>query len=112
MKRSYIKHKAPRNAAGSAEKRYMGAVAARCCELCRFLGYGETPALVHHQRTGTGKMRASHYDTCALCPEHHVGKTGVHNMGRSEFEALHGVSEIELIATTRAALAHLLPQGE
>lgn len=82
----------------------MGRVAALGCILCRHLHLGETPALVHHLRTGQGKMRASHYDTMPLCPEHHIGATGVHSMGRAQFAALHGVSELELLAMTKALL--------
>jgi hypothetical protein len=36
--------------------------------------------------------------TIPLCPEHHDGKTGVHSMGRTEFEELHGFSEIDLLS--------------
>ena len=107
-----MKKRAPRNAANTAEKRYMGAVAALGCALCRHLGYGTTPAIVHHQRTGTGMMRASHYRTVPLCPRHHQSSgEGVHDMGREQFAALYGISEVELIEQTRAALAHLI-QGE
>ena len=37
-----------------AEKRHMGRVASLGCYLCRQLGYGETPAQVHHVREGQG----------------------------------------------------------
>lgn len=91
-----------------AENLYLASVAMLGCQLCKFLGYGETACEVHHQRTGTGMMRASHYRTVGLCPEHHRGKTGVHAMGREEFAAMYGISEVELIEQTRAELAHLL----
>jgi predicted GNAT family acetyltransferase len=104
-----IKAKTPRNAANAAEKRYMGAVAELGCAVCRHLGYGITPAIVHHQRTGTGKMRASHYRTVPLCPHHHQGSgEGVHDMGREQFAEMHGISEVELVEQTRAILAHLI----
>ena len=91
-----------------AESEYLSAVAALCCVVCRRLGWGDSPAHVHHQRTGMGKMRADHFHTAPLCPEHHVGKTGVHSMGRDEFTAMYGFSEVELVEQTRAELAHLL----
>lgn len=112
LSRSTIKVKAPRNSANAAEKRYMGLVAELGCALCRHLGLGETPAVVHHQRTGQGKMRASHYRTVPLCPLHHDSNDGVHGMGRDEFAERYGVSEVELVGQTRAALAQYLPEGE
>lgn len=92
--------------ANAAEKRHMGRVAARCCSLCRFKGIAEdTPAIVHHLRTGQGKMRASHYDTMALCPTHHqFSGIGVHDMGRDEFETMYGISEVELLRIEQKAL--------
>jgi hypothetical protein len=35
--------------------------------------------------------------TIPLCVEHHTGKTGVHSMGRDEFEAMHSYSELRLL---------------
>ena len=97
----------------AAERAYLGAVAALGCVVCRRLGYGETPAIVHHQRTGQGKMRASHYFTAPLCPHHHQGSgEGVHDTGREQFAEKYGFSEVDLVNETRAALAHLLPKGE
>ena len=37
-----------------AESQYLGRVAELGCVLCRRLGLGETPAEIHHARTGTG----------------------------------------------------------
>lgn len=42
--------------------------------------------------------------TIPLCPEHHVGMTGVHSMGRDEFTKLHGYSEIDLLEFTLSSL--------
>ena len=93
------------SAATASEKRHMGRVAALCCVLCRHLKLADdSPAIVHHLRTGQGRMRAKHTDTMPLCPEHHVGKTGVHSMGREEFADMHGISEIELLEQTKNAL--------
>ncbi|AIP29846.1 hypothetical protein DR64_754 [Paraburkholderia xenovorans LB400] len=95
------------------ERRYMGYVAALCCAVCRRLGIEGTPAIVHHQRTGTGKMRASHYRTCPLCPLHHQGSGfGVHDMGRSQFADLYGFSEVDLVEETRGLLVEYLPAEE
>jgi len=89
-----------------AEKEYMGRVAALGCAICRRLGYGETPAQVHHQRTGIGKgQRASNYQTVPLCPEHHTGNTGFHTLGR-RFALVYGVTEVELVEETQRILGY------
>lgn len=92
--------------ATAAESRHMGRVAALgciCCSEC--LGIEDTPAIVHHLRTGQGHMRASHMNTMPLCPTHHVGSgAGIHDMGRAEFAALYGRSEVELLHAVQERL--------
>lgn len=84
---------------------HMAQVAALGCLLCRRLGYHGTPAEVHHIRTGTGVgRRAADTETIPLCPEHHRGATGLHGMGRKAFERAYGVTELELLAETRALI--------
>ena len=84
---------------------HMGRVAALGCLLCRRLGYHGTPAEVHHLRTGTGAgRRAMDTETIPLCPEHHRGNTGLHGMGRKAFEQAYRVTELELLAETRAMM--------
>ncbi|WP_422110732.1 Ref family recombination enhancement nuclease [Burkholderia multivorans] len=96
-----------------AERDYMGRVAALGCAVCRRLGLGDTPAIVHHQRTGQGWGRASHYRTVGLCPAHHQHSGfGVHDMGRAQFEEMYGFSEVDLIEETRRTLWAYLPPGE
>lgn len=89
-----------------AEREHMGKVADLGCVLCLMLGYGQTPAEVHHVRTGTGLTRASHYDTIPLCyPGHHRdGNQSLHKMGRKAFEIEHGVTELALLAETKRLL--------
>ena len=89
----------------AAEKRHLASVAALGCILCSH-AYGnyEVPAEVHHVRVRYGWGRASHLMTIPLCPEHHTGKTGVHSHGREEWKAMHGFSEIELLAVVQAKL--------
>jgi hypothetical protein len=88
------------------ERAYMGRVAALGCIVCsECLGYPDTPAIVHHIRTGQGKMRASHYDTMPLCPIHHQDSGyGVHDMGRQQFADMYGRSELELLAIVKTKL--------
>lgn len=100
-----------RKSVPAAEKEYMGRVAALGCAICRRLGYGETPAQVHHQRTGIGKgQRASSYQTVPLCPEHHTGNTGFHTLGR-RFAVVYGVTEVELVEETQRILGYAQKQG-
>lgn len=112
MRASSPKRSAPKNAPTAAESRYLGEVAALGCALCRRLGYGPTPAEVHHPRRGTGFGKASHYDTIPLCTEHHRGNTGIHGMGTKAWMAHYDISEAELTAETRAILAPHMPQDE
>lgn len=81
------------------EKKYMAKIAAMgciCCSHCH--GHEDTPAEVHHVRLGGGWGRSGHMMTIPLCPEHHRGASGVHSMGRAEFERLHGYSEVDLLS--------------
>lgn len=72
------------------------------CILCRHLGFGETPAEIHHLRHGMGAgQRNSNLMTIPLCPEHHRGSTGYHGLGRRAFECEYGVTEMDLYAMTQ-----------
>ena len=87
------------------ERAYLSKVAALGCAICRRLGYSDSPACIHHQRTGTGAAkRASHFNVAPLCHEHHLGSTGIHGMGRKAFERHYGITELDLIAETRKAV--------
>ena len=91
----------------AAEKRHMSAVAELGCALCRFLDLGESPAELHHPRTGTGAgRRASHMDVIPLCPYHHRSSNeALHVLGRKAFERHFGITETELLAKTRELLS-------
>ena len=55
--------------ATKAERDHMGAVAALGCVVCRNLGFVDSPAEIHHVRTGQGMgQRASNYEVIPLCP--------------------------------------------
>lgn len=83
----------------------MGRVAKVPCVICTRMGLGETPALVHHMKLGTGVSdRASDFLTIALCSEHHVGATGVHTLKEKGLRLRYGCSEIDLLADTLEAL--------
>jgi hypothetical protein len=79
----------------------MGRVADLGCVLCAHLGTPGTPAQVHHIRDGQGAaQRASDWLTVPLCPEHHVGASGVHGLGAREFERRYKLTELDLLAWT------------
>ena len=83
-------------------KQHMAKVAALGCILCTRLGLGESPACLHHPKTG-GK-RASDWDVIPLCHYHHQGKDGVHGLGRKAFTKFYGISEMELLALVKQAV--------
>ena len=88
-----------------AERQHLSRLAELGCMLCRRLGYRDTPAEIHHLRTGQGLgQRASHYEAVPLCWRHHRGGEGLHGMGRSCFERYYGVTETELLAEARRLL--------
>lgn len=62
-----------------AEKQWMSDVSALGCVVCRNLGFGESPAEIHHLKTGCGiSQRSSDLYTIPLCPQHHrLGGDGV-----------------------------------
>ena len=69
--------------------------AALGCILCQRLGYGSTPAEIHHiRRFGMPRDQAPFIP---LCPEHHRGKSGVHGLGRKAFESRYGLTENDLL---------------
>lgn len=80
-------------------------VAGLGCILCWFLGWGQTPAELHHPRTGMGMgMRASDRDVIPLCPPHHRGNEGLHGLGRKAFERRYKVTEMDLLELVRRAV--------
>jgi len=86
-----------------SEKEHYGKVARLGCILCRYLGYGETPAQIHHIRRNATKR--SNSPVIPLCREHHIGDTGVHSLGKKgKFEARYGIDEQTLLQKTMELL--------
>ena len=75
----------------------MGRVAALGCIVCRRAGFGQTPAEVHHIRTGTGWGRSSHFRTLPLCFHHHRGADGIHTIGTKAWVRRYGSEESLLL---------------
>jgi len=71
------------------EKEYLNRVANLGCICCHMMGYPESPAEIHHVRSGQGiSQRASNYDVIPLCHAHHrTGGYGVaFHGGKKAFE--------------------------
>ena len=79
------------------ERQHMSKVAALGCIACRKIGFYDTPAEIHHIRSGMGiGQRNSHYMTIPLCAEHHRhGENAIHRSKRN-FELRFG-TEMELL---------------
>lgn len=84
-----------------ASKEHMGRVADLGCILCKHLGWGPTPAEVHHLFDSAAR---SDWLCAPLCPEHHRGSTGFHGMGQRKFERVYRMTEADLLAKTIEAL--------
>lgn len=85
----------------ASERRHMGYVAEIGCVLCRHLGYGDTPAQVHHIIEGRGLgQRSPHYLTIPLCVDHHTGASGIHHLKSSGFYTRYKLDELDLLAMT------------
>jgi hypothetical protein len=92
-----------------AGSRWMGLVARVPCVICARMDMGDTPAVVHHMKLGTGASdRAADFLTIALCPEHHVGATGVHVLKERGLRLRYNCSEIDLLADTIEVIAQRL----
>jgi hypothetical protein len=101
------KVKPKKRSATKSEKEWLSVVAALGCVVCRNLGYGPSPAEIHHIRTGQGMaIRASHKHALPLCPPHH--RTGGHGVaihaGQKTWEENHG-TELELLAQVAREVA-------
>lgn len=78
-------------------QRHMGRVAALGCIACGLLGFGETPAQVHHIREG--RIARNDFLTLPLCREHHQGtRMSVHQSKDALLRALKVGSEFDLLA--------------
>jgi len=81
-----------------AEKEHLSRVAEIGCIVCRNLGFEETPAQIHHIRSGVGMgQRASHFEVIPLCFVHHSAQSdyGYHH-SPATWQQQHG-SEKELL---------------
>lgn len=85
--------------ANKSEKAHLSAVANLGCIVCRNERLGQSPAEIHHIRSGQGmSQRASNYDVIPLCHSHHrTGGYGIaFHAGKKAFESKYG-TERELL---------------
>lgn len=88
------------------ERNHLQRVAELGCVVCLRLGCGQSPAEIHHIRTGQGmSQRASNFEVIGLCPAHHrTGGYGVAiHAGQKTWERQYG-TEDELLADVRRRL--------
>jgi len=79
------------------EKKLYDRMARLGCILCRKLGFRDTPAELHHIRTGNIPRKQA--PVIPLCPEHHRGNTGIHGLGRKAFETKYDTTQEQLLQT-------------
>jgi hypothetical protein len=87
-----------------AEKLWMSDIADLGCVVCRNEGFGNSPAEVHHLKTGCGmSQRSKDMHSIPLCPTHHragVGDYGVaFHAGPKVWQEKFG-TELDLLAQT------------
>lgn len=88
------------------DKVYMGLVAELGCIVCRNMGFPDSPAEVHHIKSGVGMgQKSSNFDVIPLCPVHHRnGDYGTaYHRGPKEFEKRYG-TELKLLEQTKELL--------
>jgi hypothetical protein len=83
------------------QKKLFNEIANLGCSLCRELGYGETPAELHHIRRTSKRSNAP---VIPLCTEHHRGNTGIHGLGRKSFEKRYSITEEYLLERTNGII--------
>lgn len=84
-------------------KKHLNDVAALGCVLCHTLGYGSTPAEIHHLRRFGAVRQAS--PVIPLCLHHHRGNVGIHGLGRKAFVREYGLTEEDLLEVTNKLLS-------
>lgn len=83
-----------KKSATAKERHHMAKVAALGCIACRRIGYYDTPAEIHHIRTGMGMgQRNSHFNTIPLCAEHHRHGSNAIHRSKELFERDFGTEE-------------------
>ena len=86
------------------DRLHLSKVAALGCIACRKLGYEESPAEIHHIRTGMGMgQRNTNFKTIPLCARHHRADKNAIHQSRNRFELDFG-TELELLVEVQELL--------
>lgn len=83
-------------------QRYHDRVRSLGCILCKALGWGDTPAQLHHIFDTADR---DDWLVIPLCREHHQGSDGFHGLGERTFNRVYRTSETKLLAQTLRELA-------
>jgi hypothetical protein len=76
-------------------------VAALCCIVCRTkIGIDDSPAELHHLRTG-GWGKGDYMTLIPLCYRHHRGADGIHTLGTKRWEQYYGPQQEMLDLTLK-----------
>ena len=73
------------------------------CVLCARMGFGETPAEVHHLKYESGACNeTSDFLTIAVCPQHHRVEypDSIHRLKERGLRMRYKCSELDLLADT------------
>lgn len=93
------------------EKEYKKTLAGMGCIVCRLLfNIKDSEVQLHHYRSG-GWGKGDYTTLIPLCPEHHVGKTGIHGMGTKAFDKHYsqkGFTQEKLLILTREMMSNSL----
>lgn len=74
------------------EKEWQGKVRDIGCIVCLRKLKVYSPASIHHALTGGGG-RKDETKVLPLCPRHHVGKDGIHALGRKKWQSIYGTEQ-------------------
>lgn len=87
-----------------AESAHLSRIASLGCIACRIIGHNDTPAEIHHIRTGMGMgQRNDNYHVIPLCPHHHRHGPNAIHQSKVKFERDFG-TEKELLEGIHGAL--------
>ena len=85
-------------------KEWLAAVHEVPCVICTHMGRAQSTATQAHHIESV-RDEHSDYAVAALCADCHTGANGVHGLSRRTFSMRYGLSDIDLIARTIAAVA-------
>jgi hypothetical protein len=97
--------KAKKMGRGAAEKQHKARLVLMGCMVCLRLrgSHDPGPVELHHLRGG-GWGKGDWTTLIPLCPDHHRGPSGVHELGTKGFATHYGFDQADLLADVRRAV--------